>query len=188
MHQVISNHKQSSRFLAKNLVLLGALVSGISAYGEDFHFDSSNTQFFPGNLVVSRSVYDNKSTNVKVGTILPPNCASTTGGCSAATGAPYNGTYPFVFNNDIYDASFGITSAIYLDQITRFGWLINSIEVPNSSQHGVKTNSNQFVVRSFSSKSELALNSSATDTAASSPSWATSPQSARSTSLTPTRR
>jgi hypothetical protein len=157
MHQILSNHKPSLRFLAKNLVLLGALVTGISAHAEDFRFDSSNTQFSPGNLVVSRSVYDNKSTNVKVGTILPPNCSSTTGGCSAATGAPYNGTYPFVFNNDIYDASFGITSAIYLDQITPFGWLINSIEVPNSSQHGVKTNSNQLVT-SFSSKSELALN------------------------------
>src|SRR5580698_1462160 len=159
MHQVLSNHKQSSRLLAKNLaaLLLGTLGCGIPAYAQDFRLDPFNTQFFPGNLVVSRSVYDNKSANVKVGTVLPPNCASTTGGCSASTGAPYNGTYPFVFNNDIYDASFGITSAIYLDQITPFGWLINSLEVPNSSQRGFRSNSNELVT-SFSSKSELALN------------------------------
>ncbi len=30
--------------------------------------------FFPGNLVVSRSVYDNNPNNVQVGEILPPNC------------------------------------------------------------------------------------------------------------------
>jgi hypothetical protein len=82
--------------------------------------------------------------------VLPPNCASTTGGCSAATGAPYNGTYPFVFNNDIYDGSFGITSAIYLDQITPNGWLINSVEVPNNLDRGVAENGNQLVT-SFSS-------------------------------------
>src|SRR5580698_6586480 len=93
-------------------------------------------QFLPGNLVVSRSVYDNLASNVTVGAILPPNCASTTGGCSAATGAPYNGLYPEVFNNDLYDGSFGITSRIFLDQITPFGGLIDSLEVPNSLDPG----------------------------------------------------
>jgi hypothetical protein len=137
--------------------LLG-LSAGTSLKAQSFFFDDDRDQvFFPNNLVVSRSVYDNKASNVKIGTILPPNCASTTGGCSASTGAPYNGTYPFVFNNDVYDSNFGVTSAIYLDQITPFGWLINSIEVPNSSQHGFKSTGNQLVT-SFSSKSELALN------------------------------
>jgi hypothetical protein len=111
----------------------------------------------PGNLLVSRSVYDNKASNVKVGTVLPPNCGATTGGCSASSGAPYDGTYPAVWNNDVYDASFGITSRILLDQITPFGWYLGSIEVPNSLQPGVSPNSNQLVT-SFSSKSELALN------------------------------
>jgi hypothetical protein len=113
--------------------------------------------FAPGNLVVSRSVYDDKASNVNVGEVLPPNCASTMGGCSASTGAPYNGTYPQVFNNDIYDGSFGITSKIFLDQITPFGFPINSLEVPNSSQYGVTSSSDQLVT-SFSSKSEIALN------------------------------
>jgi hypothetical protein len=121
----------------------------------DTNSNSNNRPFFPGNLVVSRSVYDNNPANVKVGEILPPNCASTTGGCAASTGAPNNGTYPFVFNNDIYDASFGITSKIYLDQITPGGGLLNSIEVPNSLTPGASKKDQ--LVTSFSSKSELAL-------------------------------
>jgi len=113
-------------------------------------------KLYPNNLVVSRSVYDNNPANVKIGEILPPNCAQTTGGCSASTGAPYNGTYPAVFNNDLYDGSFGITSRIYLDQINLVGQKINSIEVPNSDE-GIGAKENQLVT-SFSSKSELALN------------------------------
>ena len=87
---------------------LAALATSIPASAQGFGSDrDQDTHFFPGNLVVSRSVYDNNPNNVKIGTVLPPNCASTTGGCSAATGAPYDGAYPTVFNNDIYDASFG---------------------------------------------------------------------------------
>jgi hypothetical protein len=145
-----------------------ALAASLNARADDFggrgdqgDQDRDHGGFFPflfpGNLVISRSVYDNKASNVKVGTILPPNCAATTGGCSAATGAPFDGTYPTVFNNDIYDASFGITSRILLDQITPFGAYLGSIEVPNSLQRGVGPSSNQLVT-SFSSKSELALN------------------------------
>jgi hypothetical protein len=134
-----------------------------SDHGHDKDHDKDhNVHFFPGNLVLSRSVYDNKASNVVKGTILPPNCAATTGGCSpnlptGPAGAQFNGTYPFVFNNDIYDASFGITSKIYLDQLTPLGWLIDTLEVPNSSDHGIRSTSNQLVT-SFSSKSELALN------------------------------
>ena len=126
------------------------------------HDKDHGIHFFPGNLVLSRSVYENKASNVTVGAILPPNCASTTGGCSpnlptGPAGAPYNGTYPLVWNDDAYDGSFGITSKIYLDQLTPLGWLIDTLEVPNSSQPGIRSTSNQLVT-SFSSKSELALN------------------------------
>jgi hypothetical protein len=142
---------------ATALLSLGYLVGG-PASAQDFHRDHDrDRQFLPGNLVVSRTVYDNNPNNVKVGIVLPPNCAATTGGCSAASGAPYNGSYPLVWNNDIYDASFGVTSKIYLDQITPFGWLINSLEVPNNSQRGINSKSDQLVT-SFSSKSEIALN------------------------------
>ena len=119
-------------------------------------FGPFGTFFFPGNLVVSRSVYSNNPANVTVGEILPPNCANTTGGCGAPTGAPYDGTYPTVWNNDLYDASFGITSKIYLDQITPFGFPISTTEVPNSLDPRVTPTSDQLVT-SFSSKSELAL-------------------------------
>ncbi|WP_263353030.1 hypothetical protein [Acidicapsa acidisoli] len=121
------------------------------------HDRDSDFRFLPGNLVVSRSVYDNKASNVKVGEILPPNCASTQGGCSASTGAINDGTYPYVFNNDAYDGSFGITSRLLLDQITPEGWLIDTLELPNSLQRGIKPTSDQLVT-SFSSKSEGALN------------------------------
>ena len=140
---------------------LAAAFSGAAAAGPDdsTHRDGPfrHGQFFiPGNLVVSRSVYDNKASNVVVGTILPPNCAATTGGCGAPSGAPNDGTYPTVWNNDIYDASFGITSRIFLDQMTPFGWVIDSLPVPSEpTRRGTGAD---HLVTSFSSKSELALN------------------------------
>ena len=111
--------------------------------------------FAPGNIVISRSVYDNNANNVQVGQTLPPNCQATQAGCSG--NATNDGTYPFVWNNDLVDGSFGITSKILLDQYTPGGMFINSLEVPNSSQKGVPPQKDQ-VVSSFSSKSELALN------------------------------
>jgi hypothetical protein len=140
--------------MVKRLAILSvaALVT-IPAIAED-HDDNGRIHFFPGNLVVSRSVYDNNANNIAVGTQLPPNCAKTVGPCAPATN---NGLYPFVFNNDIPDPSFGITSKIFLDQITPFGFLLNSLEVPNSSQWNFHTGGNQLVT-SFSSKSEMALN------------------------------
>ncbi len=131
---------------------LALFAAGIPALAQGF--DDSHIHFFPGNLVVSRSVYDNNANNVKVGTMLPPNCAQTVGPCVAATN---NGTYPFVFNNVIPDPAFGIASKIFLDQITPFGFVLSSLEVPNSSSWNVHTGSNQLVT-SFSSKSEMALN------------------------------
>jgi hypothetical protein len=84
---------------------------------------------------------------------LPPNCVPGNGCVQAVV----NGTYPYVWNNAPVDASFGITSKIFLDQITTSGALINSLEVPNSTQNGVPPTKDQMVT-SFSSKSELALN------------------------------
>ena len=143
---------------SQNITLAAAAIlsSGLASYGcSAFAQVSTPSQgsLSPNNLVVSRSVYDNKASNVTVGEILPPNCAETLGACGASTGAPYNGTYPYVFNNDLYDGSFGITSRIYLDQISILGQPQGSIEVPNSDEKG----STQHLVTSFSSKSELAL-------------------------------
>ncbi len=135
------------------LVALSALAGNIRATAQDFD-SGKGRQFEPGNLVVSRSAYDNKASNVTVGQPLPPNCVAASGGCGGMAG--YNGLFPYVFNNDNDDSSFGITAKIYLDQITPFGWLINTLEVPNSSQRGVTSESDQLVT-SFSSKSELSL-------------------------------
>src|SRR5262249_25507638 len=67
------------------------------------------------------------------------------------------GTNPSVWNNDSVDGSFGITSKIFLDQITASGSLVSTLEVPNSSQNEVPPTKDQMVT-SFSSKSELAPN------------------------------
>jgi hypothetical protein len=140
---------------------VAAAISGVAAADTDGTFDRDGHFrhghfFIPGNLVVSRSVYDNQASNVVVGSILPPNCAATTGGCGAPSGAPNDGTYPTVWNNDVYDGSFGITSRIYLDEMTPFGWVIDTLKVPSKpTQRG---SSADHLVTSFSSKSELALN------------------------------
>jgi hypothetical protein len=129
-----------------------------SASAQDFGFPGDKNQdrdFTPGNLVVSRSVYMGNADTVKVGEVLPPGCG--VGLCSPSSGAIADGTYPYVFNNDSYDGSFGITSPIFLDEMTPWGWVVRSLEVPNSTQRGITPESNQLVT-SFSSKSEEALN------------------------------
>jgi hypothetical protein len=108
-------------------VLLAAM--SFAFFGPNVRADSSF--FTPGNLVVSRSVYDDNPGNVQLGQLLPPNCTTPPGGCGNAI---QDGTYPFVWNNDSVDGSFGITSKIFLDQITANGSLVSTLEVPNSSQ------------------------------------------------------
>jgi len=130
---------------------ISVLVLGLG-YGPAALADDDEWGFQPGNLLVSRVVYDNNPNNIVAGvTQLPPGCTS---GCATANAS---GTYPAVFNNDIVDGSFGITSKIVLDQLTPFGFPVSSLEVPNSSQRFIGPHSDQ-MVSSFSSKSEVALN------------------------------
>ena len=95
--------------------------------------------FTSGNLVVTRSVYTGDATTLAVGQPLPPVCTSTAA-CGSGK-ATDNGSYPTatttnnVWNNASPDGSFGITSKIFLDQITTSGTLVNSLEIPNSSQN-----------------------------------------------------
>jgi hypothetical protein len=115
--------------------------------------DDDDVGFRPGNLLISRSVYDNNPANVVAGTtMLPPNCVAPN--CVTATAG---GSYPYIWNNSLVDGSFGITAKIVLDQLKPSGELINSLEVPNSSDHRVSPTADQMVT-SFSSKSEIALN------------------------------
>jgi uncharacterized protein (TIGR03437 family) len=114
----------------------------------------SNTGFTAGNIVVTRSVYSGDATTVTVGQALPPICPSTAA-CGTAT-ATDNGSYASltsvnnVFNNNKADGSFGITSPIFIDQLTPAGTLVNTYAVPPN-----------MLVTSFSSKSELSINLSA---------------------------
>jgi len=130
-----------------------ALALPLNLGAQGFGFDHSQP-FYPGNLVVSRSVYDNNPANVMVGQAIPPDCPAASGGCVTAA---YDGTYPTVFNNDVVDGSFGITSRIFLDQMTPWGWPVSTLEVPNSLERRIDADDDQLVT-SFSSKSELALN------------------------------
>ncbi|MGA2726672.1 MAG: hypothetical protein ABSE96_02595 [Terracidiphilus sp.] len=141
----------ASRRLKSRLVVAAAfatLVIPSTLFAQEF---VGLPQFYPGNLVVSRSVYDNLASNVTVGEQLPPNCTS--GNCVSAVA---NGTYPFVFNNAPVDGSFGITSRIFLDQLTPSGVPLNTLELPNNLQPWINSKSDQLVT-SFSSKSELGL-------------------------------
>jgi hypothetical protein len=109
--------------------------------------------FTPNNLVVSRSAYAGTASTVTIGETLPPVCgtqASCTGQAIDNGAFPIMGSTNNVWNNDSVDGSFGVTSPIFLDQITTGGTLINTLALPT-------TGPNQ-IVTSFSSKSELALN------------------------------
>jgi hypothetical protein len=96
----------------------------------------------PGNLLVSGSDFVPDPGLVAGQTQLPPGCIAAN--CVTATA---DGSYPQIFNNVLADASFGISSPIFLDEITPSGSPLVRIDVPSSE-----------LVTSFSSKSELALN------------------------------
>jgi hypothetical protein len=139
--------RRRARILAAvaGVVVAAAAIAAASANanGSDY--------FTPGNLLVSRSVYGGTADTVQVGMALPPGCTT---GCASAVA---DGTYPTVFNNDLVDSSFGVSSKIFLDELTPTGTPVSSLEVPNSTQNGVPPTKDQMVT-SFSSKSELALN------------------------------
>jgi hypothetical protein len=125
---------------------------------------SRRFQFRPNTLVLSRSFYAGDASTVMVGQTLPPGCVpgpvpipliaggttsvtipnASNSGCNTAVA---DGTYPTVFNNDEADGSFGVTSPIFLDNITTEGFRIGTLPIPSDQ-----------IVTSFSSKSELALN------------------------------
>src|SRR5271167_2884905 len=114
--------------------------------------------FASGNIAVTRSVYAGDATTVSIGQALPPVCPAT---AACGTGkATDNGAYPSlannnnVFNNNKIDGSFGVTSPIFIDQLTPTGTPVNTLAVPPN-----------MLTTSFSSKSELAINLSTDGTA-----------------------
>jgi hypothetical protein len=103
--------------------------------------DFDHGHLVPGDLLVSESYYTNDPNIVAGQTVLPPGCTT---GCATAVA---NGDYPYVFNNDAVDGSFGVTSRLFLREITPWGRTQDVIRVPSSELN-----------TSFSSKSEGALN------------------------------
>ena len=136
----------------------GVVLSG-GAWADENH--SQHFEFKPDSLVLSRSVYVGTPDLLVPGvTLLPPGCVAGTvnvplvaGGttpvavtCSTPTA---DATFPNVFTNGAADGHFGITSPIFLDNLTTDGHLLGTLAIPTDR-----------IVTSFSSKSELAVNRS----------------------------
>jgi hypothetical protein len=166
--------KKAFLALAMSIALAGGIRAGQRNDGEN---NSENFEFKPGTLVLTRSVYVGTPSLLVPGvTVLPPGCMGGATGISVTvpliaggttppiavpcTVASADGTYPSVFNNGassgIYpapfvnanpDGHFGITSPIFLDNLTTDGQRIDTLPIPTNQ-----------IVTSFSSKSELALN------------------------------
>jgi hypothetical protein len=119
-------------------------VGASAAQADSWHHgDHGNggAELIPGNLLLSTSEYTPADITAGV-TQLPPGCTGTN--CVTAIA---DGSYPAVFNNDTVDANFGVTSRVFLDELTPWGQVFARIPVPSHN-----------MVTSFSSKSELALN------------------------------
>jgi hypothetical protein len=149
------------RTLLTGLAMGALVVLGLKA-------DDKKMIFGPDTLVVTRSVYTGTADTITPGQALPLGCV---GGATGATVnvpliaggttpvmvpcgfASDNGEFPNlnnshnVWNNAATDGSFGITSPIFLDNLTTRGTLLGTLAVPSN-----------LIVTSFSSKSELAIN------------------------------
>jgi hypothetical protein len=164
----VNNHLLISPILF--LAIAAGSQAGLNAQQDHPKDHDRDFHFVPGTLVVSRSVYEGKASTITIGETLPLGCQGgltgltvdvpTTTGSTAAVTVPCgvasdNGEYPNLFdshnvwNNSNSDGSFGVTSPIFLDDITTEGWELGSLPIPTDQ-----------IVTSFSSKSELALNRS----------------------------
>jgi hypothetical protein len=153
---------------AASMLVAGTFVTRVAADDDDH---SSHFKFESDSLVLSRSVYLGTASTVTIGETLPRGCAggpngstvvavpTTTTGTTNVTVtcgiASDNGEFPNlldshnVWNNSNSDGSFGVSSPIFLDDLTTDGRLLGTLPIPSDQ-----------IVTSFSSKSELALNRS----------------------------
>ena len=122
-----------------SIARLALATTALTAAAPSLAFADSYT---PGNLLVSRSVYNIPASTIVVGqTVLP-------GATVPGTTAVADASYPNVFKNETPDPSFGITTPITIDQVSRSGTVISTQVLPG-------------IVTSFPSKSEGGLSLSA---------------------------
>src|ERR1700679_118223 len=109
-------------------------------------------RFLPGTLVLSRSVYVGKASTVTVGEALPFRCqggatgltvqvpllaGGTTGVAVPCGVASDNGEFPNLFdshnvwNNANSDPTFGVTSPLFLDDLTTDGFVGGTLPIPD---------------------------------------------------------
>jgi hypothetical protein len=160
-----------NQLLAVPAVAALAALASLALIADDKDNHSQHFEFKPDSLVLSRSVYKGTADTVTIGETLPRGCAGgpngstvvavplTAGGTTNVTVtcgvASDNGEAPNlsdshnVWNNSGSDGSFGVSSPIFLDNLTTDGWLLGTLPIPSEQ-----------IVTSFSSKSELALNRS----------------------------
>lgn len=150
--------------------ILGVTATvGLKARDAGDDRDHDRFHFVPDSLVLTRSVYQGTADTVTIGETLPLGCAGGANGSTVVavpttTNGSVNVTVPCgiasdngeapnladthnVWNNSGTDGSFGISSPILLDNISRDGELFGTLHIPTNR-----------IVTSFSSKSELALN------------------------------
>jgi hypothetical protein len=140
-----SGRRRASRRLAGLVCALMMCVGASAAQANEWHHGHRRAELTPGNLLVSTTDYVPADITAGV-TQLPPGCATApTGTCGTAVAD--GSDLPPVFNNSSVDPFFGVTSPVFLDELTPWGAHVATIPVPTD----------QFVT-SFSSKSELALN------------------------------
>lgn len=120
----------------------GVIAAATTAGASTTRAASAGAGIVPGDLLVSTSRYVDGH-NITAGkTQLPPGCTGSN--CVTATAGS---SYPYVFNNDGTDGSFGVVSPLFLQELTTSGQHIGTVNVPSNELN-----------TSFSSKSEGTLN------------------------------
>jgi hypothetical protein len=152
LFSVLANEDRQKRKITMNIrkpindkprgLVCAACVAVCSICCASGAFAQSTPIFAPGDILVSRTTYTGTASTVAFPGLLPNNAASTA-----------DGSFPNVFNNETPDGSFGVTSPIFIERMTRTGGLISTIPVTSVvfNQLGAK------VATSFPSKSELGL-------------------------------
>lgn len=160
------NRKQLCVGAVMTVLVSLATMGGLAMTGKA---GNGNFAFIPNSIVLSRSVYVGTADTVTIGETLPRGCVGgpngssnvnvpLTAGGTVSVAVPCgvasdNGEAPNlldnhnVWNNSGSDGSFGVSSPIFLDNLTTEGQLLGSLAIPSDQ-----------IVTSFSSKSELALN------------------------------